>query len=90
MATKSRRKRFTTMYKGTPMARIAGEPGKKPVTFEKGALHRMLGIPEGQKIPGKKMAAARAGQYGKLAQKRANFDKGMLSAGRATANRNRP
>lgn len=89
MATKSRRKRFTTMYKKSPVARIAGEPGKKPVTIKKGALHRMLGVPEGQKIPGKKMAAARAGQYGKLAQKRASFATGMLAAGRATANRRR-
>lgn len=43
---------------------------KKP-----GALHRQLGVPEGKKIPAKKMAAARAGKKGALAQKRATLAK---------------
>lgn len=59
--------------------------GEKAVTFKKGALHKMLGVKEGTKIPGKLMAAARAGQYGALAQKRARFATGMLAAGRRTA-----
>jgi len=40
-----------------------------------GALHSQLGVKQGEKIPAKKMAAARAGKYGALAEKRANFAK---------------
>ena len=65
-------------------------PGKKPVTFQKGGLHRSLGVPQGQKIPASKMAAAKKGSYGPKAQKQANFAAGMLAAGRKTANANRP
>lgn len=43
---------------------------KKP-----GALHAQLGVPQGQKIPAKKMAAARSGSMGPLAEKRANLAK---------------
>jgi hypothetical protein len=52
--------------------------------FKKGALHSQLGVPQGEKIPASKMAAAKAGKYGPLAAKRASFAQGMLAAGRAT------
>ena len=42
-----------------------------------GALHAQLHVPQGQKIPAKKLSAARAGDYGKLAEKRANLAKTM-------------
>ena len=62
--------------------------GKKPLTFQKGALHRDLGVPEGEPIPVEKREAALAGQYGPLAKKRANFAfRGALAAGRKTAQR---
>jgi hypothetical protein len=64
-------------------------PGKTPVTFKKGALHQALGVPQGQKIPAAKMAAAKAGKFGPTAQKQANFATGMLAAGRKTAAKNR-
>ena len=64
---------------------ISGGKGQKPVSFKKGALHSQLGVPQGEKIPAAKMAAAKAGRYGPLAQKRANFATGMLAAGRRTA-----
>ena len=38
-----------------------------------GALHRKLDVPEGTKIPAKKLAAARAGDYGSLAEKEAQL-----------------
>ena len=38
-----------------------------------GQLHRDLNVPQGQKIPPKKMAAARRGEYGAAVQKRANL-----------------
>lgn len=60
-------------------------PGKTPVTFEKGGLHRSLGVPQGQKIPAAKMAAAKAGKFGPKAKKQAAFAAGMLAAGRKTA-----
>jgi hypothetical protein len=64
-------------------------PGKAPVTFEKGGLHKSLGVPEGQKIPPGKMADALAGKAGPLAKKQAVMAKGMLAAGRKTAAKNR-
>lgn len=68
---------------------ISGGKGQKPVTFNKGGLHRSLGVPEGEKIPASKMAAAKAGKYGKKAVKQANMATGMLAAGRRTANKNK-
>jgi len=59
--------------------------GKKPVTFEKGGLHRSTGTPQGQRIPASKIAAAKAGRYGPKAKKQAVFAQGMLKAGRKTA-----
>ncbi len=64
--------------------------GQTPITFERGALHRQLGVPEGQPIPERKRAAALRGDYGPTAKKRAAFAfKGALAAGRATAAQNR-
>lgn len=64
-------------------------PGKKPLSFEKGGLHRSTGTPEGQKIPASKIRAAEAGKYGPKAKKQAQFAEGALAAGRKTAARNR-
>lgn len=59
--------------------------GKKPITFNKGGLHRSLGVPEGKKIPEGKKRAALAGEYGPKAKKQAVLAfKGALSAGRKT------
>jgi hypothetical protein len=68
---------------------ISGSGGKKPVTFQKGGLHSSLGVPQGQKIPVTKVAAAQAGKFGPKAKRQANFAMGMLKAGRQTAARNR-
>lgn len=60
--------------------------GKKKLSFKKGALHRQLGVPEGQKIPASKKKAALSGKYGAQAKKRAVFAfKGALAKGRKTA-----
>jgi hypothetical protein len=64
-------------------------PGKAPVTFEQGGLHKSLGVPEGQKIPPAKMAAAKRGDYGPKAKAQAGMATGMLAAGRRTAARHR-
>lgn len=63
---------------------ISGGKGQKPVTFQKGGLHKSVGVPQSEKIPPAKMAAAKAGKYGPKAQKQANFASGMLAAGRKT------
>jgi len=42
-------------------------------TKNKGGLHRSLGIPQGQKIPQKALAAAIAGKYGAKAEKQAHL-----------------
>ena len=64
-----------------PKLRTIGpsKPGQKPITFRPGALHAQLGVPQGQKIPAKKKAAALAGRYGPLAEKRAQFAKNVLT-----------
>lgn len=64
-------------------------PGKKPVSFAKGGLHKSTGTPAGEKIPAAKMAAAAAGKLGPKAKKQAVMAKGMLAAGRKTAASNR-
>ena len=72
----------------------AGRPrsprrARSPCRFQPGGLHQSTGTPAGQKIPAAKMAAAKAGKFGPLAQKQANLAAGMLAAGRKTAARNR-
>lgn len=63
---------------------------KKPLHFQKGALHEQLNVPEGEPIPAGKKAAALRGDYGPLAKKRANFAfRGALATGRATAQKHR-
>ncbi len=57
--------------------------GKRPLKFKAGALHRQLGVPEGERIPKEKVEAALGGRYGPLAKKRAVFAfRGALAAGR--------
>ena len=64
--------------------------GKDPMSFRKGALHRALGVPEGQSIPPGKREAALSGKLGPRIKKMAVFAfKGALAAGRATAAKNR-
>jgi len=50
--------------------RWIGKAIRKP-----GQLHRDLGVPQGEKIPTSKLAAARAGRYGKKTAQRANLAK---------------
>lgn len=64
---------------------IKGTRGKKPIKFQKGGLHRSLGVPQGTKIPAAKMQAALAGKYGPKAKKQAQLATGPLAAGRRTA-----
>jgi hypothetical protein len=64
-------------------------PGKKPVSFTPGGLHKSVGVPQGQKIPAAKMAAAARGDYGPKAKAQASLAQGMLAAGRKTAAKNR-
>lgn len=62
--------------------------GKKPISFNKGALHRALGVPQGKPIPPGKKRDALAGKYGPKVKRMANFAfKGALAAGRRTARR---
>lgn len=65
---------------------IIKKKGKKPLKFEKGGLHRSLGVPEDKPIPKSKIQAALRGEYGPKAKKQAVFAfKGALAAGRKTA-----
>jgi len=64
--------------------------GKKPLSFTKGKLHRLLGVPQDKKIPQSKVKAALAGKYGPEAKKAAVFAfKGPLKKGRQTASKRR-
>lgn len=73
---------------GKPKKTTMKAPGKAPVSFKPGGLHKSLGVPAGQTIPAAKMAAAAAGKMGPLAQKQAVMAQGMLKAGRKTAAKN--
>ena len=68
---------------------IEGGVGQKPVTFQKGGLHRSVNVPQGQKIPASKIASAKRGDYGPKAKKQAIMATGMLAAGRKTAAKGR-
>lgn len=64
------------------------KPGRKGISFKKGALHSQLGVPEDEPIPEGKKKAALRGDYGAKAKKRANFGfRGALKKGRQTAAR---
>ncbi len=63
--------------------------GKKPVTFQKGGLHKTTGTPMGEKIPASKMRKAKAGGYGPKGKKQAVMATGMLAKGRRTAAKGR-
>jgi hypothetical protein len=89
---KRKKKRTTTKGKSSSRKQSGSKTvtiskrGKKPIKFKRGALHRQLGVPEGQPIPESKKRAALAGKYGPLARKRAIFAfKGALKKGRQTA-----
>ena len=80
-------------------------PGKKPITFKKGALKKQLGVAEGKPIPASKLAAAKrkiskarktAAAKGKKMppavaklSKRISFMEGVLKTGQRTAARRR-
>ena len=73
----------TVAVGGTQVLRA---PGKKPIAFEKGGLHKALGVPQGENIPASKKAAALAGRYGPKVKRMAVFAyKGALAKGRQTA-----
>ena len=75
----------TVAVGGTQVIRAAG---KKPIAFKKGALHKALGVPQGENIPASKKAAALAGRYGPKVKRMAVFAyKGALAKGRQTAKR---
>lgn len=64
--------------------------GQKPVSFTAGGLHQSLGVPAGQKIPAKQMAAAARGDYGPKAASQARFARNVLTgpkSGSKTAGR---
>jgi len=57
----------------------AKKKGQKDIHFKPGALHSQLGVPQGEKIPAKKMKLAKSGSLGPLAEKRANFAANVLT-----------
>lgn len=63
--------------------------GQKPLSFQKGGLHKSLNVPQDKKIPASKMVAAKAGKYGPKAKKQANLATGALAKGRSTAQKNK-
>ncbi len=62
--------------------KVIKKSGKKPIHFKEGTLHSQLGVSQDKKIPSSKMSAAMSGSYGKLAEKRANFAKNVLTGGK--------
>lgn len=67
---------------------VIKQKGKEPMAFEKGGLHEMLNVPQGETIPLAKVNAALAGKYGPKAKKAAVFAfRGALAKGRKTASK---
>lgn len=59
---------------GTP--KVMEDPGGKFIAKaikRPGQLHRDLGVPQGQKIPAKKLKSAAKGNYGEKVEQRAHF-----------------
>jgi hypothetical protein len=76
----------TVMAKGKRGTVSITAPGKKPIKFKKGKLHRQLGVPEDQPIPEGKKRAALSGRLGPEIKKEASFAfRGALAKGRETA-----
>jgi len=84
-----------TSRQGKPKAARAGKtetvsaPGKKPIEFEKGGLHKSTGTPQGQPIPAAKMQAALDGKLGPKAKQQAEFKKNVLTGPKGGGNGNR-
>jgi hypothetical protein len=53
--------------------------GKKPITFNKGGLHKSLGVKANKPISPAQYNAALSGKKGKLAKKQALFKKNVLT-----------
>lgn len=64
-------------------------PGRKPISFQPGGLHKSTGTPQGEPVPQAKMQAAASGKLGPKAKKQAALAKGLLAAGRKTAAKKR-
>jgi hypothetical protein len=80
-----KRKGKTVKVGGTQVLRAKG---KKPIAFQKGALHKALHVPMNKPIPPGKKRDALAGKYGEKARKQANMAFcGALAKGRQTAGR---
>jgi hypothetical protein len=62
--------------------KLKAKAGQKPIEFNKGGLHESLHVPQGQKIPASKKAAALHGNYGAKAKKQAMFAKNVLTGGK--------
>jgi hypothetical protein len=60
---------------------IPAKGGNGPVTFQKGGLHKSLGVPPDQPIPAGKMADALAGKAGPKAAAQARFARNVLKGG---------
>jgi hypothetical protein len=63
---------------------VVKSPGKKPISFEKGGLHKSLGVPAGKPIPPAKMQDALAGKHGPQAKAQAQFAKNVLTGPKKT------
>lgn len=59
--------------------RVSGSKGQKPITFNKGGMHRTTHTPAGKPISPTKMHEAMSGQMGPLAKKQAMFKKNVLT-----------
>ena len=59
--------------------RVLKKKGEPDIKFKEGTLHAQLGVPADEKIPASKMASAKSGKEGPLAEKRANFAANVLT-----------
>ena len=62
----------------TKKVTIKSGAGQKPITFEKGGLHKSTHTPQSEKIPASKVQKALHGGYREQAKKQAMFYKNVL------------
>jgi hypothetical protein len=63
---------------------VIKSPGKPPISFKKGGLHKSLGVPEGKPVPPGKMRDALAGKNGPKAKAQAQFARNVLTGPKKT------
>lgn len=72
-----------------PAKKTIAAPGRKPISFQPGGLHKSTGTRAGQKIPPAKLEAALSGKLGPKAAAQARFAKNVLTGPKKAGGKSR-